>query len=111
MFFVAAVDPAADDTCRHRVLECIFEVFHDNLLVVIINHDERCLAEILVAYGDFSGHYVRQGVNKGCRAGEEASRVLNRRLIMRVGLQRRVSVEQDDGAVLTRLETSVSLNI
>ena len=72
MFLVATVNPAADDACSHWVLECDIEVFHDNLLIVIVNHDERCLAEILVAYGDFAGHDVWQGVDKRCRAGEEA---------------------------------------
>ena len=86
MFLIAAVNPAADNACRHWVLECIVDVFHNNFLVVIVNDDELGLAEILVAYGDFARYDVRQGVNKSCRAREEIVRVLNCRLICRVGL-------------------------
>ena len=63
MFLIAAVNPAADNACCRWVLECVFEVFHDNFLVVIVNDDERCLSEILVPDGDFACHDVRQGVD------------------------------------------------
>ena len=86
MILIAAVNPAADNACRHWILECIFEVFHDDFLVVIVNDDERGLAEIFVTYGNFARYDVRQGVNKGRRAREEVVRVLNCRLICRVGL-------------------------
>lgn len=111
MLLVAAFNPAADNAFRDWVLECVFEVFHYNLLVVIVNHHERCLAEILVAYGDFTSHDVRQGVNERRRAREEVFWILYRRLIMRVSLQGGTSVEEDDGTVFTRLEVSVSFNI
>ena len=111
MFLIAAVDPAADNACSYWVLECIFDVFHDNFLVVIIDDDERCLTEILVPDGDFACHDVWQGVDKCRRAREEVVRVLYRCLIGSVGLQRSASVEQDDCTVLARLKTSVSFSI
>lgn len=111
MFLVAAIDPAADDARRNRILECVDEVFHDNLFVVIINHDKRCFAEILVSDGYFACHDVRQCVDEGRRARKEVFRVLNRRLIMRVRLQGCVSVKQNDRAILSRLEIPVSFNI
>ena len=86
MFLIAAVDPAADNACRHRVLDGVFEVFHDNFFVVIVNHDERCLAEILIPDGNFACHDVRQGVDKCRRTREEVVVVLYRRLIGSVGL-------------------------
>ena len=78
MFLIAALNPAADNAFRDRILECVFEVFHDNLLVVIVNHHEGCLAEILVAYGNFASHDVRQSVNESRRAREEVLGVLYR---------------------------------
>ena len=111
MFLITTFNPTTDNAFSDRILECIFEVFHYNLLVVIINHHERCLAEILVAYGNFTGYNVRQGVNERCRAREEVLRVLYRRLIMCVSLQRGASVEEYDGSVFMRFEISVSFNI
>ena len=87
MFLIAAVNPSANNACRHWILECVFEVFHDNFLIVIVNDDERCLAEILIPDGDFACHDVRQGVDECRRAREEVVRVLYRRLIGSVGLQ------------------------
>lgn len=111
MFLVLTVDPAADNARRHWVLEGIFQIFFYYFFIKIVDYDKGCLAEILVSDGDFACHDVRQGVNERCRAREEVILFLYRRLIVRVGLQRRVSVEEDDGAVFARLETSVSFSI
>ena len=59
MFFIAAVDPSADDAFRDGVLKRVFEVFHYDFFIKIVNNHERCLSEILVPYGYFACHDVR----------------------------------------------------
>ena len=86
MLLVAAVDPPADDAFCDWVLKRVFEVFHYDFFIKIIDNHKRCLSEILVPYGDFACHDVRQGVNERRRAREEVLGVLYRRLIMRISL-------------------------
>ena len=87
MILVAAVDPAADYACGYWILKCVVEIIHDNLLVVIINHDKRCLAVILVPYSDFACHYVWQSVDERRWTWEKVFLILYSRLVMCVCLQ------------------------